>query len=323
MNQEPNNNLENTQTGIEATQAQPVIDDTQTVQMPPVSEATEELDLPTTTTTEAATQPMQPAIAPTVTVSTPIEEEKIEVVDGQSNAQIGTKPHDVPIPDENSDKKDFVIKSKKETVAEDVKQRQAKIEERVKKANENYKPNSKFTNAFVFVFLIFMIAFAFFLPQIREFVMKVQSGELEEKEEVKITDGKLLCNYKKSSEYLDYEYEYTFVFSKNRLETYDKSVTVKGDASLDKDTLDKMKSNCNEMKTESNKIAGITVSCNSDTNKSKTTEKIEPKDFETGSITSAYTEAGGEYPEYNYEQDMDDIEKNMKAAGFTCERVGS
>ena len=153
--------------------------------------------------------------------------------------------------------------------------------------------------------------------------MKVQSGELEEKEEVKITDGKLLCNYKKSSEYLDYEYEYTFVFSKNRLETYDKSVTVKGDASLDKDTLDKMKSNCNEMKTESNKIAGITVSCNSDTNKSKTTEKIEPKDFETGSITSAYTEAGGEYPEYNYEQDMDDIEKNMKAAGFTCERVGS
>ncbi len=322
MNQEPNNNLENTQTGIDATQAQPVIDNTQPVQMPPVSEATEELDLPTTTT-EAPVQPTQPAIAPTVTVSTPIEEEKIEIVDGQSNAEIGTKPHDVPIPDENSDKKDFVIKSKKETVAEDVKQRQAKIEERVKKANENYKPNSKFTNVFVFIFLTFMIAFTFFLPEIREFVMKAQSGELEKKEEVKITDGRLLCTYNKSSEYLDYEYEYSFVFSKNRLETYDKSVTVKGDASLDKDTLDKMKSNCNEMKTESNKIAGITVSCSSDTNKSKTTEKIEPKDFETGSITPAYTEAGGEYPEYSFEQDIDDIEKNMKAAGFTCERVGS
>ena len=322
MNQEPNNNLENTQTGIDATQVQPVIDNTQPVQMPPVSEATEELDLPTTTT-EAPVQPTQPAIAPTVTVSTPIEEEKIEIVDGQSNAEIGTKPHDVPIPDENSDKKDFVIKSKKETVAEDVKQRQAKIEERVKKANENYKPNSKFTNVFVFIFLTFMIAFTFFLPEIREFVMKAQSGELEKKEEVKITDGRLLCTYNKSSEYLDYEYEYSFVFSKNRLETYDKSVTVKGDASLDKDTLDKMKSNCNEMKTESNKIAGITVSCSSDTNKSKTTEKIEPKDFETGSITPAYTEAGGEYPEYSFEQDIDDIEKNMKAAGFTCERVGS
>ena len=38
--------------------------------------------------------------------------------------------------------------------------RQEKIQERVKKANENYQPNSKATNFFLFLFLAFIIAFA-------------------------------------------------------------------------------------------------------------------------------------------------------------------
>ena len=156
MNQETNNNLENTQ-AVPTSTPENVVNTQAVPTTAAVSGATEELEIPTAEATPTA-EPVQPAIAPTVTVSSPIEEGKIEVVEGQSNTEIGTQPHDVPIPDENN-KKDFVIKSKKETVAEDVKAREAKIEEHVKKANENYKPNSKATNVFLVIFLTFMIVF--------------------------------------------------------------------------------------------------------------------------------------------------------------------
>ena len=37
-------------------------------------------------------------------------------------------------------------------------------------------------------------------------------------------------------------------------------------------------------------------------------------------VTSAYIEAGGVYPEFKKGQDIDGIEKNMNASGYTCER---
>ena len=74
---------------------------------------------------DANTQAEQPALQPTVDVPTPA------AVEGEA------KPHEVAMP---SQKKDFIIKSKKETVAEETKLREAKIEEHIRKANENYKP---------------------------------------------------------------------------------------------------------------------------------------------------------------------------------------
>ena len=167
-----------------------------------------------------------------------------------------------------------------------------------------------------------MIAFCIFLPQIREFVTKWESGKLNEVPEVKITNGVLECDYERSSEELEYKYHYKFKFSKNTLESYEKSTTVRGDASIDGDKLSTLKENCNAMRRAADEINGIEILCSAETNKVITTEKLELKDFNNESITPAYTEAGGEYPEYSFEQDMDEVEKNMKAAGFTCERSG-
>lgn len=295
MNQETNNNLENTQTIPENTQ-QINLQQTQEIAVQP-------------STTNESVETVQPALTPTVDTTAPVDN-KIEV---------DTKPHDIPIPDEN-DKKDFVIKSKKETVAEELKQREARIEEHVRQANANYKPNSKLKNALLIFFLIFIICFTIFLPDIHAFITKLKSGELKPKEEVKITDGTLYCTYKKSSEDLDYNYDYEFKFTNNRVQSYVRIFTTKGDTTVDKDTLDKLKADCNIMKNESDNINGITTSCKSESNSITVTEKIELDSYEYGSITSVYSEAGGNNPEFTYEQDMDDIEKNMKATGFTCER---
>lgn len=327
MNQEPNNNIENTQTNLENTQpvpettqtqpvienaeSQPVVESTQTIQMTPVSDVTEELDLPETPSEN--TETLQPAIEPTVTVSAPVEENKIEV---------DTKPHDVPIPDESS-KKDFIIKSKKETVAEETRLREAKIAEHVKKANENYKPNSKVKNVFLVLFFIFIIAFTIFLPEVHNFIAKWRAGELEPEKEVKITTGVLSCSLEKSSDNLDYTYIVDFRFKDSLLESYNVSTTTKGDVSLDKDKLDTLKENCQIMSKESDNIEGITVSCVNESNSVKVVEAIELKNYKEDSITSAYTEAGGSYPKFSYHQKIDTLEKNMRADRYSCDRIAS
>ena len=43
-------------------------------------------------------------------------------------------------------------------------------------------------------------------------------------------------------------------------------------------------------------------------------------DLDEEKLTAAYTEAGGTYPQYQNGQDMDSIEKNMNASGYSCER---
>ena len=318
MNQEPNNNLENTQTNLENTQVnvantEPSSVPTQsTVEMAPVSDVTEELDLPTAAeTSQENTETLQPAIEPTVNVSAPLEEQKIEV---------DTKPHDVPIPDE-SNKKDFVIKSKKETVAEDVKAREAKIEEHIKQANANYVPNSKFRNVLLVIFLVFIIAFTIFLPEIHNFIAKWQGGNLKDEEEVEITSGVLSCDFKKSSNNLDYEYIVDFRFSNKKLHSYVINTTITGDATLDMEALNTLKENCSVMSAESEKINGITVRCESKSNSIKEVESIELKNYKTDSITEAFTEAGGTFPDYTYQADITNIEKNMNAAGYNCDRI--
>ena len=37
-------------------------------------------------------------------------------------------------------------------------------------------------------------------------------------------------------------------------------------------------------------------------------------------LTAAFTEAGGVMPVYEYNQEIDGIETNMKASGYTCKR---
>ena len=272
---------------------------------------------------ETVVENKEQAIAPTVdsNVNSPLNPTVEVEIDEKKTVEMENIPHDVPIPDENSEKKDFIIKSKKETVAEDVKLREAKIEEHVKKANENYKPNSKIKNFFLIFFLVFIILFTIFLPQIHEFVNKLKAGQLVEQKEVKITDGYLVCNYEKSSDTFTYEFEYDFTFHKNLLESYNKSTKTKGDTSLDMDELNDLYANCKEMKDESGSINGLDVKCDKDTGSVTVIEKFGLADFKTDSLTSRYTEAGGDYPEYSLEQDMDVVEKNMKAAGFTCERT--
>ena len=78
---------------------------------------------------------------------------------------------------------------------------------------------------------------------------------------------------------------------------------------------------CLLLKDTTENIMGIEVSCKLLGGTLTKTQTLDYAKIDVEQALSAYSEAGGIYPEYKYLQDMDGIEKNMKAAGYTCNRI--
>lgn len=193
------------------------------------------------------------------------------------------------------------------------------INENLKKVEVDYKPPSKAKTVMLILFFIALIAFVIFLPEITEMVSKMKADRGNQGQE-KITTGRLKCTYSTNTTNLDKDYSLIFGFTDNKLEKLDYRVTTKGDATLDEKTLDELSEKCKLLKEHTSDIDGISVSC--DYSEGKLVEK---QSFVYGSLDeekldAAYAEAGGTNPQYTSGQDMDSIEKDMNASGYTCNR---
>ena len=62
------------------------------------------------------------------------------------------------------------------------------------------------------------------------------------------------------------------------------------------------------------------MECSYDNTTMKQTQIFNYSDINVEKLDSAYAEVGGTYPSFEYNQDMDAIEKEMKANGYTCTR---
>lgn len=191
------------------------------------------------------------------------------------------------------------------------------VPENLKSVEIDYKPPSKFK---VFVLIVFfggLIAFVIFLPEITEMVNKYNSREVQEE---KIVDGKLLCNMESTTENLTNTYDVNFTFRDNKAETVKFITDVKGSATEDADTLNKLNDECKLLKEHAKGMDGINISCEYSEGllEKKQSFELANVDFET--LDSVFAEAGGSVPEYRFGDDMDQIEKSMKAAGYSCVR---
>ena len=192
-------------------------------------------------------------------------------------------------------------------------------EERLRKANENYKPPSKFKIFMLIVFFGLMIGYILFLPQVNSFVSSFLS---KTEKEAKITTGILECDLSTNTENLDYIYERDFSFTDNKLEEADFTITTKGDVTLDEQTLDQMSTHCNSLKDLTSSVDGVSIQCDYTEGKLVQKEKFQYANINDELLSSAYAEAGGTKPEFTYQQDMDSVEKTMNANGYSCMRRG-
>ena len=207
------------------------------------------------------------------------------------------------------------------------KQMSDKLEaERRKKREENEKyeakPVSKFKYALMIVFFIFMFALVFFLPDITNYINIKKDLKAQENAPA-ITTGILTCRLDRTTYIFNISYTAQFSFTDSKLNKLSYVTSTEGDAIVDSDQLDSLLSKCKLLQNEVDSLAGVKVSCNQSEGTVVETQDFTYSLINKESINSAYIEAGGVYPEFENEQNIDVIEKNMSASGYKCERSAS
>lgn len=190
--------------------------------------------------------------------------------------------------------------------------------------NEKYeaKPVSKFKYALMIVFFIFMFALVFFLPDITNYINIKKDLKAQENAPA-ITTGILTCRLDRTTDIFNISYTAQFSFTDSKLNKLSYVTSTEGDAIVDSDQLDSLLSKCKLLQNEVDSLAGVKVSCNQSEGTVVETQDFTYSLINKESINSAYIEAGGVYPEFENEQNIDVIEKNMSASGYKCERSAS
>ena len=212
-------------------------------------------------------------------------------------------------------------KAEEDALAQKQAAQQAKIAEKdaKKKEKEEKKANSNFKYYMTFIFLFGLILMVLFLPNIREFV----SGYFREKEvqgEPVLTTGVLSCTMNTNDDRFDYYYEADFNFRDSQMYRLTFTTTIKGDRNLDALELSEMKSSCQLLENQVQNLDGIRVSCSLRDGVYENEQILDYQTLQSELVTTAYLEAGGTYPNYEYQQSIDEIERQMNASNYTCER---
>lgn len=190
--------------------------------------------------------------------------------------------------------------------------------------NEKYeaKPVSKFKYASMIIFFIFMFALVFFLPDITNYINIKKDLKAQENAPA-ITTGLLTCRLDRTTDIFNISYTAQFSFTDSKLNKLSYVTSTEGDAIVDSDQLDSLLNKCKLLQNEVGSLAGVKVSCNQSEGTVVETQDFTYSLINKESINSAYIEAGGVYPEFENEQNIDVIEKNMSASGYKCERSAS
>ena len=188
-----------------------------------------------------------------------------------------------------------------------------------KKAKEEKRANSNFKYVMTVILFIGLFALVYFLPDISNYMSAYQANKAKQNNEL-ITTGTLTCEMKTYNKKYDLEYESIFSFSDSKLTRLIYKAKTKGDAVKDSDELTEMNEKCNFLKKQTKNLEGIVVNCSLSDGTNINTQTLDYKYIDVDKVTASYAEAGGTYPNYKYNDDIDKIEKEMKAAGYTCER---
>lgn len=183
----------------------------------------------------------------------------------------------------------------------------------------DYVPPSKGKVFFMFFFFALLIGFVIFLPNITETIHKYQSGNNQKPAE-EIVDGKLTCTLEESTDVFDLNYTAIFSYTNSKLEKISLTTTTKGDISKDEDQLDKLAEKCSLLEKSVEDIDEVTIRCNYTDGQLEEKQSFSLGTLDYKKLDSAFSEAGGTVPNYQYGDSISSIEKEMNASGYTCTR---
>lgn len=172
----------------------------------------------------------------------------------------------------------------------------------------------------LFLFIIFLFAFVYYLPEISQYIedyKKAKSGI----EDGSMKSGTMTCTLTKDNkDNLSTIYETTFTYTKNKLKKTEQvtSYKLKDDATSTA-TLDESENECQELKLALTGVSGIDVSCSKTAVLQKTTQVIDYTKFNAEEVTTNIAEYKGFYPEFQLDQSVAGIRKNLEDAGYSCQ----
>lgn len=172
----------------------------------------------------------------------------------------------------------------------------------------------------LFLFIIFLFAFVYYLPEISQYIedyKKAKSGI----EDGSMKSGTMTCTLTKDNkDNLSTIYETTFTYTKNKLKKTEQvtSYKLKDDATSTA-TLDESENECQELKSALTGVSGIDVSCSKTAVLQKTTQVINYTKFNAEEVTTNIAEYKGFYPEFQLDQSVAGIRKNLEDAGYSCQ----
>ena len=192
------------------------------------------------------------------------------------------------------------------------------VNENLKTVEINYQPPSKVKVVIMVVFFFLMVGFVLFLPQITEMIEMYKDSKNQV--DVKITTGVLTCTTNSRTQTLDQERTFAFTFEDSKLQKTVYKIFYRGDAGSDEKELTDLSDTCKVLENEVKGIAGVNIKCNLTSGSFEETQTYELASVEFEKLEPAFAEAGGTYPEYKYEADIDKVEGEMNASGYSCTR---
>ena len=172
----------------------------------------------------------------------------------------------------------------------------------------------------LFLFIIFLFAFVYYLPEISQYIedyKKAKSGI----EDGSMKSGTMTCTLTKDNkDNLSTIYETTFTYTKNKLKKTEQVTSYKlKDDATSTSTLDESENECQELKSALTGVSGIDVSCSKTAVLQKTTQVIDYTKFNVEKVTTNIAEYKGFYPEFQLDQSVAGIRKNLEDAGYSCQ----
>ena len=163
------------------------------------------------------------------------------------------------------------------------------------------------------ILFIILWGVAFFLPDITKYLESMNNKDETEQ----ITTGTLVCNYKNKSRSGSKEIEARFSFADNKLKRVDMTFVTEND---DEEKLKLVMDRCDAVSTAVVSLKGIEIKCNQSDGKIVQTEKIDYENFDSKELGPDFAEAGGTYPKFDFNENIDKVNKEMVKAEYRCNK---
>lgn len=262
---------------------------------------------------------------PTV-LETPNEGMPQEQVQQAPNTTTPVKQEAPKVVEKVTTKEKVVVKEvpkKQETKQEEKSKEQPKTT--VENPVEPKKKGGNFKYVMTVFLFIALLAIIYFLPEISDGIKNYKANKNQPQTTTpnKVKSGVMLCSLTKTTKTKEITAITEFMFTNEKMKSTEQETTtaLKEDATgEDLTDLENLQTSCEHLKEVVKSVSGMEAFCTKNATTQTTRETIDYTSLDLDLIQDNIAEFGGNYPEFQLDQDINDIQSLMESSGYECER---